>query len=251
MPFQQVIARKESTPLSLNTLPWSNIDNVKIKVIAPHPDDFDAIAVSLKMFKARSFPIEVYVLSGGSKGVQDEFLDSNNWELKAKAREQEQLESTRSFGLNDEQVHFLRLSEAVDGELEDNLTNKHIFAEAITDDEPSIWCLPYGKDTNTAHQRTYKMAKELAKRFQNSVLFLCNKDAKTIEFTTHFFMEFEEEQAQWKAQLLRCHRSQQARNLNLRGYGFDQRVLVFNKETAQELKIEAPYAEAFYVELIE
>lgn len=152
------------------------------------------------------------MLSGGSKGVQDVFFDSSDWNLKAEAREREQLESARLFGLDNDQIHFLRQLEAEDGELDDNPENRCTFAKAIIDDAPSIWCLPYGKNANTAHQRTYTMAKALAQQHQHPVLLLCNKDAKTLEFETHFFMEFGEEEAKWKAQLLRCHHSQQARS---------------------------------------
>lgn len=250
MPFQQVNDHKEQTPFSLNLLPWPNKEDVKVKVIAPHPDDFDAIAVSLKMFEKLHYSIEVYVLSGGSKGVQDVFVNSNDWDIKAKVREQEQLKSTRLFGLNDEKVHFLRLPEAEDGELNDRPESQRILAEAIIDDAPSIWCLPYGQDTNTAHQRTYRMAKSLAQQYQHPILLLCNKDAKTLTFETHYFMEFGESEAQWKGQLLRCHQSQQSRNINIRGYGFDERVLRFNRATAQALNTKEPYTEAFHAELI-
>jgi hypothetical protein len=63
------------------------------------------------------------------------------------------------------------------------------------------------------------------------------------------YTAFGEEDAQWKAQLLRFHDSQQQRNLNTRGHGFDQRILDTNRQIARELGLQAPYAEAFEVEM--
>jgi hypothetical protein len=46
--------------------------------------------------------------------------------------------------------------------------------------------------------------------------------------------------------LLRLHRSQHQRNLNTRGQGFDERVLIVNRRTGRGLNAE--YAEAFELE---
>ncbi len=54
-----------------------------------------------------------------------------------------------------------------------------------------------------------------------------------------------EKEAEWKGELLRCHRSQHARNLNTRGHGFDDRILKVNQVVAESLRLDAPYAEAF------
>jgi hypothetical protein len=56
---------------------------------------------------------------------------------------------------------------------------------------------------------------------------------------------FGEEEAAWKAQLLRFHRSQQERNLKTRGQGFDQRVLDVNRRAAADAGGLMPYAEVF------
>jgi len=44
---------------------------------------------------------------------------------------------------------------------------------------------------------------------------------------------------------LRLHASQHARNLNTRGLGFDERVLAMNRESAELVDCEQPYAECF------
>ncbi|QJW85582.1 hypothetical protein HK414_26830 [Ramlibacter terrae] len=59
------------------------------------------------------------------------------------------------------------------------------------------------------------------------------------------YFAFGEGEAAWKARLLRCHRSQQARNLRTRGTGFDARVLEVNRQAAQSLGLAEPYAETF------
>ena len=56
---------------------------------------------------------------------------------------------------------------------------------------------------------------------------------------------FGEDEAAWKAQLLRHHRSQHERNLRTRGTGFDARVLQVNRQAADALGAPMPYAEAF------
>jgi hypothetical protein len=54
-----------------------------------------------------------------------------------------------------------------------------------------------------------------------------------------------EEEAAWKARLLRFHRSQHERNLKTRNQGFDERVLRLNREIATQIDGSLPYAEAF------
>jgi len=75
-----------------------------------------------------------------------------------------------------------------------------------------------------------------------------SRDPKTITMRSDLYLPFDETQAQWKAELLRHHASQQLRNLASRGYGFDERILKVNRLIAQELKIDATYAEVFEIE---
>lgn len=235
-------------PANLKTLAWPA--SAKVLIIAPHPDDFDAIAVTLDFFRSQHFTLHLLVMSGGSKGVEDRFLDSADWLLKAATREQEQLASIRLFGLEDNQVEFLRLAEAEDGELSDSSENQQQLNEAILSQDADIWCLPYGKDTNSGHQRTYSMVQSLKALVSKTTLILYNRDAKTTEFNTHLYCSFPLAQAEWKSTLLRCHQSQQSRNLNLRGYGFDQRVLGFNQQQAQDLPSQEAFVETFQWEWI-
>jgi hypothetical protein len=51
--------------------------------------------------------------------------------------------------------------------------------------------------------------------------------------------------------MLRFHQSQQTRNLQTRGQGFDDRILKVNAAIAKQLKVDLAYAEGFQVELFE
>ena len=114
---------------------------------------------------------------------------------------------------------------------------------------PDVLFLPYGDDNNTGHRRTYDMARAAARCLGRPLLALYNKDAKTLSFRTDLYLGFDETQADWKGTLLRFHDTQQARNIEIRGHGFDDRILSFNRKLARQLGLEAPYAEAFQVEL--
>jgi len=79
------------------------------------------------------------------------------------------------------------------------------------------------------------------------VAFL-NRDPKTIQMRCDVYLGFGETAAAWKAELLRFHRSQHQRNLNQRGYGFDERILGVNRHSAEACSLEARYAEVFELE---
>jgi hypothetical protein len=58
---------------------------------------------------------------------------------------------------------------------------------------------------------------------------------------------FGDADARWKAEMLRCHRSQQQRNLNSRGHGFDERILRVNRQAAAGVPGHGTYAEVFEI----
>ncbi len=236
------------SPCSLDEIQWPRA--LKLAVVAPHPDDFDAIAVCLKHFHKPENQLRLFVLSGGSKGVEDSFPGAGDWFSKARLREAEQTESCRLFGLKEREWRFLRFSEAGDGELADNHSNRDLLFSVLNRFKPDIAFLPYGKDYNTGHQRTYKMFRQFAAGASQPFIAFYNQDVKSTHFRTDLYKIFEQPEADWKSALLRTHKTQQQRNLNQRGYGFDTRVLGFNRQTAQDLKLtDGVYAETFQVEL--
>jgi LmbE family N-acetylglucosaminyl deacetylase len=99
------------------------IDNSqRILVLAPHPDDFDAIGVSLRYFDGNRNPIYLAVATSGASGVEDSFCSPPTREAKGKLREEEQRASCRYFGLPEENLTFLRLEEDQEGH---TLEDKH------------------------------------------------------------------------------------------------------------------------------
>jgi LmbE family N-acetylglucosaminyl deacetylase len=222
------------------------MENSKILVLAPHPDDFDAIAVTLKLFRDNGNHIELAVISGAESGVEDCYCENCPGMTKAEIREGEQLASCRFFGLPESQVSFLRLNEDENGDPMESESNLKILNKYISRVKPDIVFMPHWNDTNPGHQRTYSMFKKSMK----GVTVYLNRDPKTIEMRPDIYTLFDEKGANWKAELLRHHKSQHQRNLNTRGYGFDERVLRVNRQIAQESGSTASYAEVFEIEKI-
>jgi len=216
----------------------------KVLVLAPHPDDFDAIAVSLRIFRDNGNHIELAVISGAESGVEDSFCENHPGMTKAEIREQEQLNSCIFFGLTESQVSFLHLEEDENGDPKDSEGNLKKLKNYITKIKPDIVFMPHWNDTNAGHRRTYSMFKKIA----GDIKIYLNRDPKTIEMRQDIYTLFSEEYAKWKAELLRCHTSQHQRNLNTRGHGFDDRVLQANRQIAKEGRCAAPYAEVFEID---
>jgi len=242
--------RTGNQPAPIDSIEFSPA--LRALVLAPHPDDFDAIAITLRYLQARGNEIHLAVLSGGSKGVEDSYINPPpTWEQKTQLREQEQFSSCTFFGLPPSRLSFLRLPEAADGELAQDNSNQARVHKIINETSPDILFLPSGNDINSGHQRTYAMARKAAQDLGKTLLALYNKDAKTLSFRTDLYTGFNQTQADWKRSLLRFHDTQQARNIATRGHGFDDRILSFNRTLASELGLEAAYAEAFQTELFD
>ena len=79
-------------------------------VLAPHPDDFDVIAVTLRRLQHEGNPIHLVVLTSGASGVEPGFCAGGGWETRSELREHEQLRSCRLFGLPETSFAFLRLN---------------------------------------------------------------------------------------------------------------------------------------------
>ena len=212
-----------------------------ILVLAPHPDDFDAIGLTLRHLHQQGHALEVGVLTTGAGGVEDGFAGAHDAGSKASLREAEQRESCAFFGLPARRLHFLRLWDDAAEEAADSARLQAWIAERPAD----LLFMPHGNDSNRTHRRTCETVCAIAATLQRQAWACLNQDAKTLQMRVDLFHEFGEEEAAWKAQLLRFHRSQQARNLRTRGIGFDARVLELNRSSAQALDTRLPYAEAF------
>lgn len=215
-----------------------------VVVLAPHPDDFDAIAVSMRHLHQRGHAIHVAVLTAGANGVEDGWRGAHGLQAKAALREAEQRASCRFFGLPADRLAFLRLWEGAEAQAEQE-AGKQALRSYLHAQRPALVFLPHGNDGNRTHRRTYETFHEIATADGMQMQGCLNLDAKTVSMQPNLYMFFGEEDAAWKAQLLRFHRSQQERNLKTRGQGLDQRVLDVNRRAAIEAGGAMPYAEAF------
>jgi LmbE family N-acetylglucosaminyl deacetylase len=237
-------------PLLVNTRPLffrtlSLPATLQVVVLAPHPDDFDAIGITLRTLHENGNPIDLAVLSSGASGVEDGFAPQLTPQGKAAIREQEQAASCQFFGLPPERLTFLRLAEDAQGHLEDSEENLRRLRAYWETHLPDLVFLPHGNDTNAGHQRTYRLFRRLMAAETRRVMALLNRDPKTIALRQDLYTEFGENEALWKGTLLRFHQTQHARNLRTRRHGFDERILQVNRETARELGGAAAYAEVF------
>ncbi len=218
-----------------------------IVVMAPHPDDFDAIAVTLKQLADDGGKIRLAVMTGGASGVEDSFGDVISDADKAQLRETEQLDSCRMFGLDSDAVTFLHLAESNSGELLDTPSNQLIIERYLQGVTPELIFMPHGNDTNITHQLSFAMLKRIVDKLELQVTFMLNMDPKTIAIEPDYYSGFGAAEANWKGALLRCHKSQHQRNLNTRQHGFDYRILEFNRQSAQAFNLPETYAELFEV----
>jgi LmbE family N-acetylglucosaminyl deacetylase len=226
-----------------------------ILVLAPHPDDFDAIGCTLRQLHGQGHTIHLAVLTTGASGVEDGFGGATDDAAKAALREDEQRASCAFFGLPPAHVHFLRLwgrgsgadadADADDGAATESAEDFQRLSDWIAARPAQLLFMPHGNDSNGTHRRTYQAVCAIAQRLGLQGWALLNQDAKTLQMRVDVYHGFGEEEARWKAQLLRRHRSQQERNLRTRGSGFDARVLQVNRGAAASLGIAQPYAEAF------
>lgn len=219
-----------------------------ILVLAPHPDDFDEIAITMRFFKDNGNPIDVAVLSSGASGVEDGFCSPPTRKAKAEIREKEQRNSCKFFGLPDSSLTFLRLQEDHAGHIIENDANFGRVRDHFLEKRPDMVFLPHGNDTNIGHQRTYSIFRRIAQGVGYSLVAFLNRDPKTISMRHDVYTLFEEKDAEWKGQLIRFHESQQQRNVNTRNHGLDQRVLRVNREIARGNLQMHTYAEAFELE---
>lgn len=233
-------------PLFLESIAWP-APPMRILMLAPHPDDFDAVAVTLRFFHCRGDPLRVAVVSGGASGVEDSFCVPATPSAKAAIREAEQRASVRMFGLPMRRLSLLRLAEDAAGDPRDDGDNFRRLAAAVAVAHPHLVVLPHGHDTNEGHRRTFQMLLRIRDLSRGSFVMLLLRDPKTIAMRPDLYTVFGHEDAAWKAELLRCHRSQHHRNLLTRGRGFDERILDLNRRIAEELLGVGPFAECLEV----
>ena len=233
-------------------LAWQSLrlpPHLRIVVLGPHPDDFDAIAITLRCLRDSGNPIFVAVLASGASGVEDSFCAPPTLAKKTRLREIEQCASCTRFGLPRRRLTFLRIPEERDGHIRDAPAHERTLRAYLQRRRPDIVFLPHGRDTNPDHRVTAAMVRRIGAAWPRPLATFLIRDPKTTAMRVDVVTPFGDAEARWKAGLLRCHRSQHQRNLNTRGCGFDARILDVNRRIATECGVPAPYAEAFEVML--
>jgi LmbE family N-acetylglucosaminyl deacetylase len=239
-----MMAHDKPRPLGSYTFP----ERWPLLVLAPHPDDFDAIGVTMRIFRDSGNPLYVAVATSGASGVEDSFCTPPTVTAKGLLREQEQRASCRFFGLPAGHLEFLQLEEDEEGHPVPNAGNFDRLRQCVLSRRPVLVFLPHGHDTNPGHQRIYAMFRQLAQGAGYPLVAFLNRDPKTIQMRCDVVLGYGMEQAAWKGELLRFHQSQHQRNLNHRGHGFDARILNMDRQSAAEHLSATPYAEAFELE---
>jgi LmbE family N-acetylglucosaminyl deacetylase len=217
----------------------------KILVLAPHPDDFEAIAVTLKFFHEQQARIFLAVMCPSWSGVEESFAADSSKETRSKLREAEQRQSIQQFGLPPDRVSFLRLTEDAHGKLLDLPENYQRVKHLLDNYRPGLVFMPHWNDSNYDHRLTAKIFESAVAELSLSLTAWFNLDPKTIDMHREVYTIFDSAQAEWKAALLRCHASQHQRNLNTRGHGFDERILSGNRVSGAT--VGAPFAEVFEI----
>lgn len=233
-------------PLSLHRLPFRS--SLAVLALGPHPDDFDAIGVTLRTFWERGNPLKVAVATGGASGVEDSFCSPHTRENKTQLRLQEQKLSCRFFGLSESQLEFLFLAEDEAGHPVLNEENTELVRACFRRMQPAMVFLPHPNDTNLGHQRIAAMLKQAAQEAESPLVIFWNQDPKTVQMRCDVVTGYGANLATWKAELLRHHQSQHQRNLNQCGRGFDERILGMDRQSAELCNHAAPYAEVFELE---
>lgn len=237
---------RKSHPVILSELKIPS--SLQVALLAPHPDDFDAIGVTMRALHTNGNEINLAVLTTGVSGVEDVYAEKIGNADKAAIREEEQKASIQFFGLPLERVTFLRLENDETKHMAVTENNFVSIKEFWDKHQPDIVFLPHGNDTNTDHQRTYTMFKKILERETKPVIAFLNKDPKTIGIRNDVITTFGEAEAAWKGELLRFHKSQHERNLRTRNHGFDERILNVNWKDAEELGLQDKYVEIFELE---
>lgn len=232
-------------PVDLRTVAFP--PDLTALVLGPHPDDFDAVAVTLSLLRDNGNPLFAAVVRSGS-GVEDSYASPPTLEQKAAVREREQRNSCAAFGLPESALAFLDLQQDAGGQLLENPANREALRRHLIEVHPDLLFLPHGADTNAGHRRLYAMARTIAAEAGWPLAAFFNRDPKTTRIRVDAFTGFDDAAADWKRRLLLCHDSQHRRNLNARRIGFDERILDFNRRTAREIPGAGPYAETFEIE---
>lgn len=253
--FEDVFTRKVCLPTSGRVL-----------ILGPHPDDPESVAITCRLLMQSGCDIWYAIASMSPSGVEDEYARRRQksdaislHDEKIEIRRREQIRSAEVFGLPPDRVTFLCIDE---DEKVNSRKNRAKIKHHLESVAPDIVIMPIGNDRNETHAWVYqvfrKCVRDLTLTTEKPILALYNEDPKTTAIRRDLFVVFGEEGANWKGALLRAHDSQQQRNIQNRGMGFDERILSVNRLGYRRLSgvlpsavLSAKYAEVFELELFD
>ena len=137
------------------------------------------------------------------------------------------------FELAPDALGFHRLLEDAEGHMEDIVENQSRVHELLNAHSPDGVILPHGNDSNADHRRAFRWFQDWRETQSKPPIALLVRDPKNLGMRTDLISPYNSAQAEWKAELLRCHRSQHERNLRTRGIGFDERILAPERAAAE------------------
>lgn len=207
---------------------------------SPHPDDPDAVAITLRGLRDGGWTVHWGVLSYSWLGVRDE--EAVDHAEKGRLRAAEQRASAALFGLPNDRLTFLDLTAGTDGNIADTADNFARASAFLYTVAPDLVLLPYGDDTNADHRLVARWLTAWACARDRATVAFFNEDPKSLDFRPDLQVTFSEEDAAWKADLLECHRTQSLRNQATRGITFAERILAVNRQ-------DGGYAERFRVDV--
>ena len=122
-------------PVDLRNVRWPG--KLTLLVTAPHPDDFDAIGVTLRYLADQGHELHVLVAETGS-GIDKVYGAGMTQAERTRLRVMEQTGSFRYFGLSEGSYRFLALDNAEDDQVADTAGNRQILEKIVRDIRPDI-----------------------------------------------------------------------------------------------------------------
>jgi len=222
---------------------------MNVLVLAPHPDDYDAIAITMKLLQQCDNRIFVRVLGTGWNRVEDEICDPATPEAKAALQRQEFHESCRRFELNEDDVAFLDMKEDSSGYIRKHPFNIELLKKAITEIKPQLIFMPHWNDTSNDRRLAATLAWDALDELGLSTPLLHFYTPKTRTMYRHFYTVFSRSEADWKAGQLQCHRSIQQHYMAHYGIGFVDKIIQLNYDAGRDIGKDK-YAEVFEMKIL-
>ncbi len=150
--------------------------------LAPHPDDPDAVAVTLRLLARGGWEVSWAIVTSGCSGVQDAFAGSLHARKSRGARG-----GTGGIGTPLRSARGTAALPAAgrgcDGELAETAENRMRFDAALRKLAPALVLLPCGADTDPTHRRVFTWFHDWMCNWPHPLTALYNEDPKSLAFS--------------------------------------------------------------------